>query len=236
MTGARLVRTVGEGLGESAWPTWVLSNHDTPRHRTRYGGSERRARAAAVLLLSLRGSPFVYAGEELGLEDAAVALTDRLDPGGRDACRAPIPWRAEPPHGWPAEPWLPFAPDPTGRSVETQEAQSDSMLRFYRRLLEVRRGSNALRDGALELLDAPTGVLLFTRASAADLRVVAVSFTPEPRAIGYAGWDVDVTSEPQPRSRFSGTLAADTAVILSPPRRAGQTARARTSGTRRERA
>jgi alpha-glucosidase len=231
-----LVRTVGEGLGESAWPTWVLSNHDTPRHRTRYGGSEHRARAAAVLLLSLRGSPFVYAGEELGLEDAAVALADRVDPGGRDACRAPIPWSADPPHGWPAEPWLPFAADPAGRSVEAQEARPDSMLHFYRRLLDVRRGSKALREGALELLDAPPGILLFRRSSPDDLRVVAVSFTQVPRAIGYESWGVDATSEPQQRSRFSGTLAADTAVILSPPRRAGQPARARTSGTRRARA
>jgi hypothetical protein len=110
------------------------------------------------------------------------------------------------------------------------------MLHFYRRLLEVRRGSKALREGALELLDAPPGVLLFRRWSADDLRVVAVSFTQEPRAIGYESWGVDATSEPQQRSRFSGTLAADTAVILSPPRRAGQPARARTSGTRRARA
>ncbi|HEX3291348.1 MAG TPA: alpha-amylase family glycosyl hydrolase, partial [Gaiella sp.] len=112
-----LVRTVGEGLGESAWPTWVLSNHDTSRHRTRFGGSERRARAAAVLLLGLRGSPFVYAGEELGLEDAVVPPSGRTDPGGRDACRAPIPWDAAGPHGWPGGTWLPFAPEPDTRSV-----------------------------------------------------------------------------------------------------------------------
>ncbi len=97
-----------------AWPTWVLSNHDNSRHRTRYGGSEERARAAAVLLLTLRGTPFLYAGEELGLEDAIVSPEERRDPGlpSRDGCRAPIPWNASPNHGWadPGKPWLPWPP------------------------------------------------------------------------------------------------------------------------------
>ena len=79
-----------------AWPTWVLSNHDNSRHRTRYGGSELRARAAAVLLLSLRGTPFIYQGEELGLEDVLVDAQTRVDPGGRDGSRAPIPWTLRP--------------------------------------------------------------------------------------------------------------------------------------------
>jgi alpha-glucosidase len=214
-----LVRTVGEGLGESAWPTWVLSNHDTPRHRTRFGGSERRARAAAVLLLSLRGSPFVYAGEELGLEDAEVPIADRVDPGGRDRCRAPIPWTSEPPHGWPGGHWLPFSPDPHGRSVEAQEAEADSVLHLYRRLIETRRNSAALQAGSLELLEAPSGVLLFERALDDDRRAVAVCFTEGAQLIGYDGWAVDVASGGEPRRRFNGTLERDEAVILAPPRR-----------------
>ena len=92
-----------------AWPTWALSNHDVPRHRTRYG-SESRARAAAVLLLTLRGTPFLYMGEELGLADAEVPEDRAVDPGGRDGCRAPLPWDASAGHGWPAEPWLPWPP------------------------------------------------------------------------------------------------------------------------------
>ncbi|MDQ4132203.1 MAG: alpha-amylase family glycosyl hydrolase, partial [Actinomycetota bacterium] len=96
-----------------AWPTWTLSNHDNSRHRTRYGGSEARARAAAVLLLTLRGAPFLYEGEELGLEDAVVPPERVVDPGGRDPCRAPVPWDPGPTHGWQvADPWLPWPPDP----------------------------------------------------------------------------------------------------------------------------
>jgi alpha-glucosidase len=94
----------------TAWPTWVFSNHDNARHRTRYG-SEASARAAAVLLLTLRGTPFLYSGEELGLEDADVPPERRLDPGGRDGCRAPIPWTASGWHGWASgRPWLPWPP------------------------------------------------------------------------------------------------------------------------------
>src|SRR5204863_90326 len=99
-------------------PDLDWSNPDVPRHRTRFG-SEAAARAAAVLLLTLRGTPFLYQGEELGLEDAVVPPERAVDPGARDGCRAPIPWDASPAHGWPAPPWLPW------RSEEhTSELQS----------------------------------------------------------------------------------------------------------------
>ena len=136
-----------------SWPTWVLSSHDRPRHRTRYGGSERRARAAAVLLLGLRGTPFLYAGEELGLEDAVIPVDRVVDPGGRDGCRAPIPWDASSGHGWAldgAEPWLPFPPDAGDRNVATLGAEPSSILHLYRRLLAFRRVSAALRRGSIE--------------------------------------------------------------------------------------
>ncbi len=134
---------------QAAWPTWVLSNHDRPRHRTRYG-SEARARAAAVLLLTLRGTPFLYAGEELGLEDADVPPDRRLDPGGRDGCRAPIPWDGSPAHGWAGGPeaWLPWPPEADrGRTMVEARRDSDSTLNLYRQLLAVRRASEALRSG-----------------------------------------------------------------------------------------
>ncbi len=130
-----------------AWPTWVLSNHDNPRHRTRYGGSEARARAAAVLLLGLRGTPFLYAGEELGLLDAEIGPDDVVDPGGRDGCRAPIPWDPTGHHGWPGGSWLPFPPEADRRSAADQWADPASILHLYQRLLTARRSSDALRWG-----------------------------------------------------------------------------------------
>ena len=90
----RIDRTLEHLTPRQAWPTWVLSNHDVPRHRQRYGGSEAIARQAAVLLLTLPGTPFMYQGEELGLIDAVVPDDRIVDPGGRDGCRAPIPWTA----------------------------------------------------------------------------------------------------------------------------------------------
>src|SRR5207237_6382713 len=133
------------------WPTWVLSNHDNMRHRSRYGGSEARARAAAVLLLTLQGTPFLYAGEELGLEDADIPPEREVDPGGRDGCRAPVPWDGEPGHGWgtAVEPWLPWPPEPDHRNAAALRADGRSILHLYRRVLAARRASPALHAGDL---------------------------------------------------------------------------------------
>ena len=140
-----LARTEQALAPRGGWPTWVLSNHDVPRHRTRYSGwpnepadaarTEARARAAAVLLLTVRGTPFLYQGEELGLLDADVPPDRAVDPGGRDGCRAPIPWSADERHGWarPATPsrgspsrprptratWPPSAPTPRRSCTST---------------------------------------------------------------------------------------------------------------------
>src|ERR1035438_3214758 len=161
-----------------AWPTWVLSNHDNPRHRTRYdfaaalrredestraARSEARARAAAVLLLTLRGTPFLYQGEELGLLDAVIPAERRVDPGGRDGCRAPIPWDGAADHGWPTaagvEPWLPFPPESDHRNHHDQRDDNGSILHLYRRLIALRPRSPALTLGAFDLLETPEGVL-----------------------------------------------------------------------------
>jgi alpha-glucosidase len=160
-----------------AWPTWVLSNHDQSRHRTRYGGSEARARAAAVLLLTLRGTPFLYAGEELGLEDADVPPERVVDPGGRDPCRAPIPWAPSGGHAWAAaDPCLPWPPEAELRNAETLREDRRSILHLYRRLLAARRGSPALQHGALELLETPQDVVGYRRRAADDERLVLVNF------------------------------------------------------------
>ena len=127
---------------------WVLGNHDVPRLRTRYGGDRGSARvSAAVVLLTLRGTPFLYAGDELGLLDAEVPADRIVDPGLRDGCRAPLPWTAEDGHGWLAEPWLPWPPEAADRAVVAQRADEDSILWLHRRLLRARRASAALRGG-----------------------------------------------------------------------------------------
>ena len=203
----------------NAWPTWFLSNHDYPRHRTRYGGTEARARAAAVLLLTLRGTPFLYAGEEIGLEEAVVPRERVLDPIGRDGCRAPIPWNATDDHGWAnADPWLPWPPEPRTRNVESQLADGSSILHLYRTLLETRRKSSALRHGSVELLDQPPGVLAFERHDGEDRALVAINFESGSARVNVPeDWRVVVGTSPSRVGHiFDGTLDGDEAVVLQP--------------------
>jgi alpha-glucosidase len=199
-----------------AWPTWVLSNHDNKRHRTRYGG-EARARAAAVLLLTLRGTPFLYAGEELGLEDAVIPEGRVVDPGGRDGCRAPIPWEAEEGHGWEgAEPWLPWPPEAPERSVAAQRRDPTSMLHLYRRLLAVRRRSPALRLGALEAPFVRGGALGFRRTHDGDARTVLVNFTDARVVVDLEGQHrIEAATEAsQEGALYPGWLEPDQALVL----------------------
>jgi alpha-glucosidase len=204
--------------GADRWPTWVLSNHDVPRHRTRLG-SEERARSAAVLLTTLRGTPFLFAGEELGLEDALVSPERVVDPGGRDGCRAPIPWTGGSGHGWAGgdDAWLPWPPDAATRNVEAQEADPASMLHLYRRLLAARRGSPALRAGRFTWVDGqPDDLLVYERRSGDDVRRVAVNMGGSRLRLEVTGWELEVAA-------WDGVLgpdglAADGAVVLRPER------------------
>ena len=215
-----------ERIGESekalgangAWPAWVLSNHDEPRHRTRYEGDEDRARVAAVVLLGLRGTPFLFAGEELGLEDARVDECRRVDPGGRDPCRAPLPWEPGPGHGWAAPPWLPWPPEPDDRNVAVLRADEQSILHLYRRLLAARRVSPALHAGSWKLLHAPDAVLAFERRAGDDVRLVVANFGRAEATPAVTGeWEVDVaTRQRREGGRWDGRVAGTEAVVLRP--------------------
>ncbi|MEK0362033.1 alpha-amylase family glycosyl hydrolase [Pseudomonas sp. CBC3] len=203
----------------NAWPTWVLSNHDNQRQRSRYQGSLRSAHAAAVLLLTLRGTPFIFQGEELGLEDAVIAPDEQVDPGGRDGGRAPIPWLAAAPHGWDgAEPWLPFPPESDELAVERQQRAPGSTLELYRRLIAARKGSPALLHGDWHELPSHPNVLAYRRQLDDDLRVICLNFADEPHAFPLSGhWQIEIASDAQGEGElYSGELAAGQALILSP--------------------
>jgi alpha-glucosidase len=158
--------------------TWVLSNHDVVRHPTRYGGGERglrRARAAALLMLALPGSTYLYQGEELGLPEVTDLPDEvRQDPsffrdngqeGLRDGCRVPLPWSGDrPPYGFgPGDSWLPQPPEWKDLSVEVETGNPASTLELYRAALRLRRELPGLGDGSLSWLDSPEGVLSFAR-------------------------------------------------------------------------
>ncbi|OEV10055.1 glycoside hydrolase family 13 protein [Streptomyces nanshensis] len=158
--------------------TWVLSNHDVVRHRTRLGGGLARARAAALLMLALPGSAYVYQGEELGLPEV-TDLPDavRQDPsffrdngqdGLRDGCRVPLPWEQRgPSFGFGAAgSWLPQPGEWGELSVAAQSDRPDSTLELYRTALRLRREHPGLGAGdAVEWLPAPDGVLAFRRGT-----------------------------------------------------------------------
>jgi alpha-glucosidase len=146
-------------------PTWALSNHDLSRHATRFG--ERRSRLAALLLLAMRGTICLYAGEEIGMIDAPAIPGPAHDRFGRDRQRTPMQWDTSPTGGFTSGlPWLPLV-DPGTRSVAAQSADPASLLNLYRRLLALRRSSPALRHGALTLIaDLPDGILGWTRETA----------------------------------------------------------------------
>jgi alpha-glucosidase len=165
-----------------AAPTWVLENHDVVRLPTRYG-SRRRARAAALLLLALPGTVFLYAGQELGLEEADLADEHRRDPlfartggarKGRDGCRIPLPWtQREPGLGFTSgKPWLPVPPEWAEQSVEAQREDPHSMLELYREALARRRelagAPFAWLDDAEETLSFARGHVVCTVNAASD--------------------------------------------------------------------
>ncbi len=208
---SELRRRIGSTLGHlrtrNASPTWTLSNHDVPRHRTRYGGDELDARIAAVLLMTLPGTPFIYQGEELGLLDADVPADRQVDPGLRDGCRAPIPWTASANHGWPADPWLPFPPECDERNVESQLAEPGSMLHWYRRLIAMRRAHPVFVEAELELIgDEHTLAYRYRDGDGGEL-VVVINPTAEPvRTVdGVSGLRVLLCTDP----KLEGTVITD---------------------------
>lgn len=208
-------RLIADLAAIGAWPTWGLSNHDVPRHRTRFG-SEASARAAAVLLLTLPGTPFLYAGEELGLEDAEIPSERRVDPGGRDGCRAPIPWTRGPGHAWGERPWLPWPPDADIRNAEALRADPSSILHLYRRILAARKASPALRLGEWRLLPSADSVLAYERIAGEDRRVVLINFSNDDVAHAARGV-VEVTSDGSGQGgSYSGTLRSEQAVVVRP--------------------
>jgi alpha-glucosidase len=173
----------------------VLSNHDVSRHASRYDDpvhGESRARLAALLLLALRGTPFVYYGEEIGMRSVEIPEERLQDPLARtlhpklsrDPARTPMQWEPGAGAGFTSvEPWLPVGPDAKWRNVEAQRADPTSLLWLYRDLIDLRRRTAALRAGDYRTLPAPPEVLAFERRAPGSLARVALNFASEPRVV-----------------------------------------------------
>ncbi len=170
---AALADEYERALPEGGWPNWVLGNHDKPRIAARVG--EAQARVAAMMLLTLRGTPTMYYGDELGLgrvEIPAEAVQDpweRNEPGqgfGRDPQRTPMQWDETPNAGFTdGTPWLPLSQDHETRNVEALRRDPVSVLNLYRRLIELRRATPALRVGSFRSVCATETLLAYERES-----------------------------------------------------------------------
>jgi alpha-glucosidase len=184
---ATLIADYEAALPPGAWPNWVLGNHDRSRVATKRGQSQ--ARVAAMLLLTLRGTPTLYYGDELGLSDVVIPPAQVQDPRelrepgltlGRDPVRTPMPWDGSGHAGFStATPWLPLSTDWPSRNVAQMLQQPNSILALYRRLLAARRAHPALSIGDFTLLDADGDVLAYERRYGSERLIVALNLGPE---------------------------------------------------------
>ena len=184
----------------TAWPSWAFSNHDVPRVVTRWGGTRvpeaglpAFARTMLTLLLTLRGTPFLYQGEELGLPQGHVPFDRLQDPEaiafwpediGRDGARTPMPWAHDRPHAGfsDAEPWLPVDPAHGPLAVDLQRQDPGSTLAFAKRLLAYRRTRPALQTGDVAFLDGPEDLLAYVRRLGSDRVLCAFNLSGAPIA------------------------------------------------------
>ncbi len=164
-----------------AWPTYALSNHDIPRAASRYG--EARMRLAAMMLLTLRGTPFLYYGEEIGMRDVPVPPAQACDPDGRDPCRTPMQWDGSPAAGFTTgQPWLPVASPPVPNAAAERDDPA-SLLNLYRALLRLRADCRPLREGSYHPLEAGDQVLAFERRASDERVLVVLNFGAEPASV-----------------------------------------------------
>lgn len=170
------VSAMEDGI-ESGWVSWALTNHDFPRVVSRWGFDEHTDLAAPMLVAlvcSLRGTPCLYQGEELGLPEADVPFERLQDPygktfwpryKGRDGCRTPIPWERNAPYGAfsDVEPWLPIPHEHLRRAVDCQIVEPNSPLSRIRKFLAWRRKQPVLTRGSIRFIDTPEPLLAIVR-------------------------------------------------------------------------
>ena len=216
---AQIITDYEAALPPGGWPNWVMGSHDAPRIAGRIG--EAQARNAALLLLTLRGTPTLYQGDELGIGKVTIPPErvrdpqDLRQPGlglGRDGSRTPMPWDGSTNAGFSTgEPWLPLNDDWAARNVAAQANDAGSMLALYRRLLALRRSHGALNLGDIQIHAAVPDLLVYERSDGGEHLLVALNFAGEPRALPFAG---ELLLSTTGAAAFHGTLAPDEGVIL----------------------
>ena len=206
LTPARVAETLTNFRTQApdAWPSWAFENHDVPRSLTRWGAGRPPApwsKTLIALLTTLRGTAFLYQGQELGLPQADLPLEALRDPEGiefwpeykgRDGCRTPMPWTAGAPHAGfsSAPPWLPIPPEHRALNVASQNADPASTLNFTRRFLAWRRAQPALVTGDIAFLAVPEPLLAFTRGGGAGGFTLIFNLGTAPAYLAWRAQDV----------------------------------------------
>lgn len=186
-----------------AWPNWVLGYHDRPRVATRVG--ETQARVAAMLLLTLRGTPTLYYGDEIGMKQVPIApdlVQDPFEknvPGlgvGRDGCRTPMQWAAGDNAGFTTRtPWLPLDDDYRENNAAARSIDPCSILSLYVKLIALRKRTPELVFGSYDPVEAPEAVLAYRRSYDDRSIVIALNFTDEPALLHVGAGEVLVSTE-----------------------------------------
>lgn len=194
-----VITSLEESIEPPGLPCYALSNHDKPRVASRWENGRNRedtARSMFAMLCTMRGDICLYQGEELGLPEANVPFERLQDPygknfwpkfKGRDGCRTPMPWTAEPNGGFSiAEPWLPVDAEHIPLNVNAQDVDPNSMLHFARAVLALRKSSSALTGGSITLLDAAPGVLAFLRKDEHETLLCVFNMDIEAKTVVFA--------------------------------------------------
>jgi len=209
-----------DALGDSGWPCYVLGNHDLSRivSRVGRGDPDAHAKLGAALLLTLRGTPFIYYGEEIGMADIRLSRDQILDPPGRrywpfyegrDGCRSPMQWDGSTNAGFSTgKPWLPLHPGHPHRNVHCQSRDPASPYSFYRSLLRLRRNSPALLRGDFHPLTIhPRGGLAYLRRAAGEQALIVFNFSNRELGLTFdeplpeATWRQVLSSASNPSAR-----------------------------------
>ncbi len=175
-------------IGDSGWPCHVLSNHDQSRAITRLANNDvRKAKLLAVMLLTQKGTPFIYYGEEIGMVDGKIKRSQIQDPlgkkywpfhKGRDKARTPMQWDMTPNAGFSnGKPWLPVNSDYVTTNVLQQQRNKQSILHLYKDCIAIRRLHPALYAGDIEFVSAPDDVLLYKRVFKNEHLMIALNFS-----------------------------------------------------------
>jgi alpha-glucosidase len=191
---AGIIEEYEAALPDGGWPNWVFGNHDRPRIASRVGPAQ--ALLAAMLLLTLRGTPTLYYGDEIGMRDVKIPPEKVQDPVeknvpgcglGRDPQRTPMQWNAEKNAGFTeGEPWLPIAEDYAQVNAEAELEDPISILTLYNQLIKIRRGDPVLEVGRFELIKADGDLLTYLRGDRERAFLITLNFGSQPQVINFS--------------------------------------------------